>query len=375
MLDAGRHPNIKILAYSEVQGLEGKAGDFTVQYLKKARYIKEEVCTACGACAEKCPIKADNDFEMGLKKRKAIYIYFPQGIPAVYTIDPEHCPMILKGKCGLCAKLCQAGAIDYEQKDEKKTLHVGAVIVATGVTQFDPSVVTEYGYGRIKNVITGLEYERLISASGPTKGHLYRPSDEKLAKRVAYIQCVGSRSLKYKDYCSSVCCMYAIKDAMLAREHDEEAESYIFYSDFRVMGKRYQQYRLRGAEDYGIKYIRGRVAEIIEDAEGNPVLWYEDTRTRQVKSLTVDMVVLCSAAVPSKGVEQLAEVLGIELTPNRFVKTDPFHPTDTTVPGIFVCGFCQNPKDIAESVSQASGAASRAAGLLGITSSGKRTVA
>ena len=355
--------------------MEGKAGDFMVHYLKKARYVKEEVCTACGACAEKCPIKGDDEFDMGLKKRKAIYIYFPQGIPAVYTIDPEICPMILKGKCGLCAKLCQAGAIDYEQKDKKKTLHVGAIIVATGVTQFDPSVVTEYGYGRIKNVITGLEYERMISASGPTKGHLYRPSDGKLAKKVAYIQCVASRSLKFNDYCSSVCCMYAIKDAMLAREHDAEAESYIFYSDFRVMGKRYQQYRLRGAKDYGINYIRGRVAEITEDAEGNPILWYEDTRTRQVKSLTVDMVVLCSAAVPNKGIEQLADILGIELTPNRFVKTDPFHTTDTTVPGIFVCGYCQSPKDIAESVSHASGAASRAAELLGITSSAKKTVA
>ncbi len=375
MLDAGRHPNIEMLAYCEVQGVEGKAEDFTVHYLKKARYVKEDVCTACGECAQKCPIKVDNEFDVGLKKRKAIYIYFPQGIPAVYTIDPEHCPMILKGKCALCAKICQAGAIDYQQKDEKKTLRVGAIIVATGLTPFDPSVVTEYGYGRIKNVITGLEYERLISASGPTGGHLNRPSDEKLAKKVGYIQCVGSRSLKYNDYCSSVCCMCAIKDAMLAREHDEEAESYIFYSDFRVMGKRYQQYRLRGAEDYGINYIRGRVAEIAEDAEGNPILWYEDTRTRQVKSLTVDLVVLCSAAVPSKGIEQLAETLGIELTPNRFVKTGPFHPTDTTVPGIFVSGFCQGPKDIAESVSQASAAASRAAEVLGISSSGKRTVA
>ncbi len=375
MLDAGRHPNIELLAYCEVQGVEGKGKDFTVHYLKKARYVKEGVCTACGDCAAKCPIKVDDEFEMGLKKRKAIYIYFPQGIPGMYTIDPEHCPMILKGKCGLCAQICQAGAIDYQQKDEEKTLHVGAIIVATGLTQFDPSVVTEYGYGRIKNIITGLEYERLINASGPTGGHLYRPSDGKLAKKVAYIQCVGSRSLKHNDYCSSVCCMYAIKDAMLAREHDEEAESYIFYSDFRVMGKRYQQYRLRGAEDYGINYIRGRVAEVTEDAEGNPILWYEDTQTRQVKSLTVDMVVLCSAAVPSKGIEQLAEILGIELTPNRFVKTDPFHPTDTTAPGIFVCGFCQSPKDITESVSQASGAASRAAELLGITSSDKRTVA
>ncbi|RKY89966.1 hypothetical protein DRQ09_00225 [candidate division KSB1 bacterium] len=359
MLDAGRHPNIKIMAYSEVEDAKGEAGNFKVKIRKKARYVNENICNACGECIEKCPKKAPDSFDMGLRDRKAIYIYFAQGIPAVATIDKDVCTFFLKGRCKLCEKICKKGAIDYEQKDEIVELDVGAVVIATGLEMFDPSHLTQYGYKRLKNIITGLEYERLINATGPTGGHLLRPSDKKLAKKVAYIQCVGSRDLNNCNYCSSVCCMYAIKDAMLAREHDSESDSYIFHTDFRNVGKWFQKYERRGKDEYGINYIRGRVAEITEDEEQNPVVWYEDTIERKVKSLKVDMVVLSTAAKPSSDAEKLSKMFGYELDENGFVRKNLPYPSDTTVPGIFACGFSQGPMDIPESVAAASAAADR----------------
>jgi heterodisulfide reductase subunit A len=209
-----------------------------------------------------------------------------------------------------------------------------------------------------------LEYERLINATGPTGGHLYRPSDKTLAKKVGYIQCVASRDLNYCKYCSSVCCMCAIKDAMLAREHDPEAVSYIFYTDFRNVGKWFQDYEIKGRDIYGINYVRGRVAEVQEDKNGNPIMWYEDTRERKVKSLTVDLVVLAVAAIPARGSAKLAEILGVKLDDEGFLKVGAEDPTDTSKPGIFSCGFCNGPCDIPEAVSQASAAAMRAAELV-----------
>jgi heterodisulfide reductase subunit A len=361
MLDAGRHPEIDILAYSEVLGVEGSIGSFAVTVRRKPRYVKEDVCNACGDCLAKCPGKVPDEFDMNLRTRKAIYLYFAQGIPAVMTIDPDHCLYLTKGRCGVCQKTCQIGAIDFEQTEEIVSLDVGAIIVATGLEVFDPSPLTQYGYKRIANVITGLEYERLINATGPTQGHLHRPSDGRLAQRVAYIQCVGSRDLRYCDYCSAVCCMYSIKDAMLAREHDPKAESYIFHIDFRNVGKWFQKYEHRGRDEYGVHYVRGKVAEITEDQEKNPVLWYEDTEIRKVERLTVDMVVLATAAIPSAGVRGLAKILGIELDQRGFVKTGFPATVDTSVPGIYSCGFCRGPADIPESVAQASAAAVRAA--------------
>ncbi|UCE18125.1 MAG: CoB--CoM heterodisulfide reductase iron-sulfur subunit A family protein [Gemmatimonadota bacterium] len=362
MLDAGRHPKINMLAYSEVKKVSGVAGNFTVKVLKKARYVKEDICNACGDCLEKCPVrKIPDDFDMGLRNRRAIYLYFSQGIPAVMTIDQDHCMYLTKEKCGVCQKVCQKGAIDYDQKDETLSLGVGAIVLATGLDIFDPESLTQYGYGRLPNVITGLEYERLINATGPTGGHLKRKSDDQLAKRVAYLQCVGSRDLNNCSWCSSVCCMYSIKDAMLAREHDPDAVSYIFHTDFRNVGKWFQKYEIRGREEYGINYVRGRVAEISEDKDHNPILWYEDTETREVKSLTVDMAVLATAAKPSAGSDKLAKLLGVKLNPSGFVKTNLPYPTDTNIPGIYACGFCLGPADIPESVAQASAAANRAA--------------
>ena len=362
MLDVGRHPNVNILAYSELENLTGEIGDFTATVRKKARYVDENICNACGDCLVKCPVKKiPDDFDMGLRNRKDVYQYFSQGIPAVMTIDPEHCLYLKKDKCGVCKTKCVKGAIDYEQKDKKLKIQVGAVIIATGLDVFDPTPLTQYGYGKIKNVITGLEYERLINATGPTGGNLNRPSDGEMAHKVAYVQCVGSRDFNYCNYCSSVCCMYAIKDAMLAREHEPDSESYIFHTDFRNVGKWFQKYEIRGREEYDIHYIRGRVAEISEDASQNPILWYEDTETQEVKSLTVEMVVLSTAAIPAKGSSELAKIWGVKLNEFGFISAGLPFPNDTNVPGIFACGFCLGPADIPESVSQASAAANRAA--------------
>jgi len=360
-----------MLAYSEVEGLKRKSGGFTLKVRRKARYVDEEICNACGECVEKCPGRAEDAFDMGLRKRKAIYLYFSQGIPAVMTIDPESCIYLKKGKCGVCKTKCVKGAIDYEMKDELLSLDVGSVVIATGLDIFTPGELTYYGYGKIKNVITGLQYERLINATGPTGGHLYRPSDKKLAKKVAYVQCVGSRDLNYCAYCSSVCCMYSIKDAMLAREHDPESVSYIFHTDLRNVGKGFQKYEKRAADEYGVQYVRGRVAEIGEDEEGNPIVVYEDTRQRKVESLKVEMVVLATAATASRGSRELAKMLGVKADKYGFITTRNDHPADTNAKGIFACGFCKGPCDIPEAVGQSSAAAQRAAShVLGAIGSG-----
>lgn len=301
---------------------------------------------------------------MKLGNRKVIYKYFAQGIPSVYTIDKDNCVMLKRGKCGACQKFCPAGAIAFEQKDEEIELGVGAIVVASGFDTFDPTPLTEYGYGRLKNVVTALEFERLISASGPTEGHLKRPSDGKLAHKLGFIQCVGSRNLRTNAYCSSFCCMHSIKESMLAREHEPETEAYVFYMDLRTVGKGFEQYKRRGAEQYGINYIRGRVAEITQDEQMNPLLWYEDTEAQEVKHLPVDLVVLATACVASKGSEELAARLGVEADESHFILTDPLHPADTSVPGILACGCCQGPVDIPESVAQASSTAARAAEIV-----------
>jgi heterodisulfide reductase subunit A len=352
-----------------VKEVRGKAGDFHVKILRKARFVDENECTACGLCAEKCPSRVPDSFEMGIGTRKAIYLYFPQGIPPVYTIDKDHCIMLTKGKCGVCQKRCPKGAIDFEQQDTTVELDVRSIVVATGFKPMDPTPLTQYGYGRYKNVITAMEYERIISASGPTHGHLERPSDSRLAKKIGYIQCVGSRSFLRAEspFCSAVCCMHATKEAMLAVEHDKEAKPYIFYTDFRAVGKGFQKYVKRGEKDYGITYIRSRVGEIEEDKDQNPVVWYEDTKTQRVQKMTLDLVVLSTSLIPYPDAKNLASILGIETDEWNFIKTDPYFPVKTTREGIFACGYCQGPLDIPESVAQASSAAACAAEYVGVS--------
>jgi heterodisulfide reductase subunit A len=441
LLDAGRHHKINLLAYCEVEEIHGDAGSFTVKIRKKARYINEDLCTGCGACAEKCPTSIADDFNVGLGERKAIYKYFAQGIPSTYCIDAEHCRQLGQGKkCGICAKVCQANAIDFDQQDQIVDLEVGSIVLATGYDVFDPSVIPEYGYDRIHNVVTALEFERLLSASGPTGGHLDRPSElalradiatlekelnkanrqiEKLeekhgkktpafleefkagktdddadferwatlaekttataeqlaplkqkdeaattAKKLAFIQCVGSRDFRFNRFCSSYCCMHSVKEAMIAHEHDNETTSSIFCMDLRAVGRGFEEYKLRGGKSANIKYVRGRVAEITEDETNNPIVWYESTTSRRVEHEVFDLVILATACVPSAGTPKLAEIMGLELDENGFFKTDPIMPLDTSRPGIFVCGCAQGPMDIPESVAQASSASARAAEIV-----------
>lgn len=365
MNDCARHPNITLHTYAEVIALEGTAGDFVVTVLKHPRYVDERRCTGCGECAQKCPSKVPDAFNMGLRERKAIYLYFPQAIPRVMTIDPDHCIYLQRSKCGACIKVCQAGAIDFEQTEREMTLRVGAVIVATGFDFFDPRGMAQFGYERYANVITALEYERLISASGPTGGHLLRLSDERPAKRIGFIQCVGSRDVRHQRFCSSVCCMHSSKQAVLAAEHDSAVESYIFYTDFRASGKGFREYVSRAEREYGVHYVRSRVARITEDEAQNPVIHYEDVVTSRPAQMTVDLAVLATSLIPRPGTAALAQVLGIEMDSYGFVKTEPFAPVDTTRPGIFAAGCCRGPFDIPESVVQASAAAARAARTMG----------
>jgi heterodisulfide reductase subunit A len=301
---------------------------------------------------------------MGLRKRKAIYLYFPQAIPQVMTIDPDHCIRLRRDKCGVCVKTCQAEAIDFEQREQELTLDVGAVVLATGFDFLDPRGLTQFGYEMCPNVITALEYERFISASGPTGGHLQRPSDGLPVRRIGFIQCVGSRDVRHQAFCSSVCCMHSSKQAVLAAEHDSEAESYVFYADFRASGKGFREYVDRAEREYGVSYVRSRVARVTEDQANNPVIYYEDADTSRPARMTVDLAVLATSLIPRAGTAELARILEIDLDDNGFVKTEPLTPVDTTRPGVFVAGCCRGPSDIPESVVQASAAAARAAGVV-----------
>jgi heterodisulfide reductase subunit A2 len=370
MIEASRHPNIRLLTYSEVEEVVGESGKFRVKIKKKARYVNEERCTGCGICMQKCPYKTDSEFQMGLAKRKAAYIPFPQAVPNVTTIDPDICIYIKSEgkKCGACIKFCEAGAIDFSQRDRIIEVEVDSIILATGFDLYDPSGLEEYGYGKIKNVITAMQFERMISASGPTEGHLERPSDGATPKRLAFIQCVGSRDTRHKLYCSSVCCMHATKEAILANEHYPDLKAFIFYTDMRAVGKRFQEYIARAEQVYGVTYIRSRPSKITENPDnGNPIIWYEETTTRTKTSMEVDMVVLCQALIPSGSTKDISDMLHLSLNNYQFVGIPDrlFHPVDTEVPGIFACGFCQAPQDIPDSVVQASAAAARAAEFMG----------
>ncbi len=361
MVECYRHPNITLHTCSEVTGLEGSPGNFEVKILRHARFVKED-CTGCGECVIKCPIRVPDEFDMGLKDRSAIYLYSPQGVPPVVAVDKDHCLYFTKGICRICERVCARSSIDFTQKDQEMTLHVGAIILATGFDLYDPSQLGQYGYRKHRNVITSLEYERLICASGPTGGRLKRPSDGKEPNKIAFIQCVGSRDLRFNRFCSSVCCMHATKEAILAHEHNPDVYSYIFYTDLRAAGKGFQQYISRAERQHGVEYIMGRVAEVTTDAYENPIIWFEDVESSEVpKDIAVDLAVLATSLTPRKNVGRLASILGNELDEHGFFKTDPFFPTDTTKKGIFACGYCRAPADISESVTQASGAAAKAA--------------
>ena len=357
MAECSWHANIDVRTYTEVVCVEGCAGSFKVQLREKPRYVHVDRCNGCGDCARVCPIEVPNYFEMNLAPRKAVYVPMSQSVPLKYTIDIDACI-----HCYRCVEACgRLDAVDFKMEDRLLWEEYGAIIVATGFDPFDPSIVRTYGYGQYGNVITSLEYERLICASGPTGGHLVRLSDGAPVKRLGFIQCVGGRDVRYNRFCSSVCCMYATKEAILANEHDREVRSTIFYMDLRAGGKGFHEFVNRAVRDYSVTYSRGRVAEITEDENGCPVIWHEDTETGGTASETVDLAVLAISLAPRRGAKELAGLLGVELDDNSFIKSDPYYQMDTTRPGIFACGYCRGPADIPESVAQASGAAARAA--------------
>ncbi|MCK4444731.1 MAG: CoB--CoM heterodisulfide reductase iron-sulfur subunit A family protein, partial [Thermoplasmata archaeon] len=328
------------------------------------RFVDENLCTGCGRCSEKCPKEVPNEFDRGIGMRKVIYRPFPQAVPPTHTIDKENCTYFLKGKCRACEKFCEAGAIDFEMEDQLFEIDVGAIIVATGFDMWDPSGAPEYGYGKYPNIRTSLEYERLMNAAGPTKGQIIRKSDEKEPKTVAFIQCVGSRNIQLDHpYCCSVCCMYATKESMLAKEHGDISCT-IFYKDLRAFGKGFYEYVQRAKKDYGVKYINSDATVQGETETGNLIVAYDIEGKRATKEF--EMVVLSTCLIPRKDAPEMGKILGIEMNQYHFFEpTDRImKPVDSSVEGIFVAGFCQSPVDIPEAVAQGSGAAARASEII-----------
>jgi heterodisulfide reductase subunit A len=364
LVETGRHPNIELLAYSDVKSITGKTGDFKVKVVKKARYVDETKCTGCGTCTEKCPSKVPDEYNAGMSKRKSIYIPFAQAIPRVATIDAAHCLYLTKGKCGVCSKVCGPKAVDYEQKDKEIDLNVGSVVLATGFKPFDPSVLKQYRFDH-PDVITSLQFERLLSASGPTQGHVTRQSDGKVPKKLAFIQCVGSRNPRIdRKHCSSVCCMYATKESIIAKEHDHGLDITIFHIDIRAYGKNFEEFYNRAQREYGIKYINSRPPEVIVDAKNDLSVKYEDFSSGKIGKEAFDMVILSIGLDPSDSTKRIAESSGIALNEFGNIATSVENPVETSVEGIYVCGVAQGPKDIPDTVAQASAAASKAAALL-----------
>lgn len=368
MVEAGAHENITLHTYSEVESVTGFVGNFTVKIRKKARKVNTSLCTGCGLCTEKCPMKKQpNEFNMGLDKRGAIYIPFAQAVPKIPVIDVEACLKFKTGKCGICSKVCTAGAIDYEQQDEIIEEKYGAIVVATGFDQIKPVKFGELGYSQYPDVVTSLEYERLMNAAGPTKGHLLRPSDGKEPKEIVFIQCVGSRgqSCRDKSYCSKVCCMYTAKHAILTKDHYPDTNLHVFYIDERTPGKNFDEFYRRAVEQYGVDYIKGQVGKVYEE-NGKLMVQGSDLLANEQVTIAADMVVLAAAIEPDKTARSLGTMLTASMDTNDFFTEAhaKLRPVESPTAGIFLSGMCQGPKDIPETVSQASAAAAKVIGLL-----------
>ncbi len=368
MVDVAQHPNISLLAAAEVTSVGGYVGNFTVTINKRATYVDWDMCTGCGVCTEKCPGKKTPDaFNELIGPTTAINIPFPQAIPKKASINPEHCRMLVKGKCGVCAKICPTGAIKFDMQDEVITEQVGAIVAATGYDLMDWTVYGEYGAGRYPDVITSLQYERMLSASGPTEGHVKRPSDGKEPKNVVFIQCVGSRDPSIdRPHCSGFCCMYTAKQAVLTRDHIPDSRQYVFYMDIRAPGKMYDEFTRRAVEEYGVEYIRGRVSVIQPEASGALIVRGADTLLGKPVEIKADLVVLAVGIEGAKGAGNLAETLHISYDNLGFFMEShcKLRPVETNTAGVFVAGVCQGAKDIPASVAQGSAAASKAIGLL-----------
>ena len=367
MVEVAQHANITLHTYAEIESVEGFIGNFKVKIRKKAKSLDEKLCTGCGLCTTKCPQKKiPNEFEQELGARTAIYIPFPQAVPHKPVIDKENCTYYLKGKCKICETVCPTKAIRFDQEDEILDYEIGAIVASTGFDIKHSDFFPEYGYGKYKDVIDGLQFERLASASGPTAGVIKRPSDGKEPKNVVFIKCAGSRDeAKGIPYCSKICCMYTAKHAMLYKHKVHDGEAYVFYMDIRSAGKNYEEFVRRAIEDDHVKYIRGRVSTVYE-RDGKLIVKGVDTLLgAQQVEIAADLVVLATAGVPNQGAEDLAQKLHISYDKYKFFSEahPKLKPVETNTAGIFLAGACQNPKDIPDSVSQASGAAVKVAAL------------
>jgi heterodisulfide reductase subunit A len=368
MVSVGQHPNIELLSYSDVTDFSGYVGNFTARIRRRPRYVDEDKCTGCGQCEQKCPLSVPSEFECGLGKRKAIYRPFPQAVPSTPVIDREHCLYFTKRVCKVCQKFCPRGAIDFEQEEKYVDVQVGSAILATGFDLFDASRIKEYGYGRLPNVITSLEFERLTHASGPTAGKILLRNG-KPPESVAIVHCVGSRDLNYNEYCSRVCCMYSLKTAHLVHEKTE-AKVYEFYIDMRAFGKGYEEfYKQLLHED--VTFIRGRVAEVTDvpqnlSEKGKLIVVAEDTLLGIVRRVPVDLVVLSVGLEPRRDVVQVAHTFRISRSKDGFFleKHPKLAPVSTAGDGIFIAGSCQGPKDIPDSVAQGAAAAANVLSLV-----------
>ncbi len=370
MVDVAQNEKIRIFSYSEVTAVKGFVGNFDVTIKRKARYVKEEICTGCGLCTEKCPQKkVPNEFNLGMNNRSAIYIPFAQAVPKVATIDPNYCMMLKNGKCGVCSKVCGAGAIDYKAKDEFVEEKYGAIVVATGFNPISMEKFDEFAYSQSKDVITSLELERLMNAAGPTGGTLLRPSDGKHPHTIVFVQCVGSRCAacadKGKEYCSKICCMYTAKHAMLIRDKYPDTEVYVFYIDVRTPGKNFDEFYRRAVEEYGVHYIKGMVGKVSPEGDKLKVQGSDLIYGNQLH-IDADLVVLAAAIEPDKSARRLATMLTASMDTNDFfTEAHPkLRPVESPTAGVFLSGTCQGPKDIPETVSQAGAAASKVIGLL-----------
>ena len=366
-MDAGRHPNIELMTFSECESIDGYVGNFTAKIRKKARYVDADLCNSCAECEKVCPQVRPDGFQAGLSSRKAIYIPFPQAVPSSYILNMEDCLGNNPIACGKCAEVCDKKAINYDDIDEVVTREIGSVIVAIGMDVYDPTEMDEYGYTRYDNVITSMEFERLISAGGPTEGHFVRPGDQRQPKRIGFIQCVGSRNPKIgRPYCSNICCMNTIKDTLLLADHYPDVENTVFYQDIRAFGKSFEDMFQRSKEA-GTRYIRGLPGDCEEDPEtGNLKVTVENTTTGRIEQIDLDMVVLSIGVQPPKDLARISGLLTLSKTSDGFfMEAHPkLRPVDAATKGVFFAGMCESPKDIRDTVCQAGAAASRAGALL-----------
>jgi len=367
MADAGRHPNITLMTQSEIKAVTGYVGNFQVQILKKARYVKEGECTACGDCVQVCPVLVPNEFNMGLNSRRAIYQPFPQAIPSAYVMDINNCLGYDPVVCGKCIEKCKKKCIDFNMSDQEMTFKVGTIIVATGMEVYDPTEMDEYGYTRHENVLTSPEFERLINAGGPTQGQVLRLTDRKPPKSVAFIQCVGSRSQRRGEpYCSNICCMNTVKSTLMLKDHDPDLDVKVFYIDMRAFGKGFEDL-FRRSKGMGVRYIRGLPGSVQEDPKSKDlILTVENTATNQLEKHRAEMVVLAVGVKPPKDMKVIQEMLALQKNSDGFyLEAHPkLQPVDSATRGIFFAGCAEGPKDIKDAVTQASAAAARAIRLM-----------